>query len=197
MEASNEYTALMEMCLTDSPSREEVGEHLLTIQRLRADHLEAAQVRYQWRTEEVKELKGKLILAEKEKVGLEGDLMSIREKCKREINGGEVAVLRACRRAHRALIQEYDVILGSVRAKMLKKKEETAAEIRLQEVRARSEALSEYKEGGFEIDEELARLRDKEIEFDIDYGAATVSDPSLDRIDLPQSSEDSINRTRE
>ncbi|KAF3529988.1 hypothetical protein DY000_02041411 [Brassica cretica] len=91
--------------------------------------------------------------------------------------GGEVAVLRACRRARRALIQEYDVILGSVRA--------------------RSEALSEYKEGGFEIDEELARLRDKEIEFDIDYGAATVYDPSLDRIDLPQSSEDSINRTVE
>ncbi|KAF2564102.1 hypothetical protein F2Q70_00017668 [Brassica cretica] len=164
MEASNKYTALMEMCLTDSPSKEEVGEHLLTIQRLRADHLEAAQVRDQRRTEEVKELKGKLILAEKEKVGLEGDLMSMREKCKREINGREVARWR---------------FLGRV------------------VVRARSEALSEYKEGGFEIDEELARLRDKEIEFDIDYGAATVYDPSLDRIDLPQSSEDSINRTVE
>ena len=73
-------------------------------------------------------------------------------------------------------------MLGSVRAKLLKKKEETAVKIRLQEVRDRIQALQEYKEGGFEIDEELARLKDKEIEFDIDYGTATVSNPSLDRI---------------
>ncbi|KAG2282822.1 hypothetical protein Bca4012_051479 [Brassica carinata] len=170
MEASNKYTALMEMCLTDSPSKEEVGEHLLTIQRLRADHLEAAQVRDQRRTEEVEELKGKLILAEKEKVGLEGDLMSMREKCKREINGSEVARGR--------FLGRVVVLIGPL-------------------FKSTTEALSEYKEGGFEIDEELARLRDKEIEFDIDYGAATVYDPSLDRIDLPQSSEDSINRTVE
>lgn len=41
-----------------------------------------------------------------------------------------MAVRRACHRARQALIQEYDVMLGSVRAKLLKKKEETAAEIR-------------------------------------------------------------------
>ncbi|KAH0922631.1 hypothetical protein HID58_022649 [Brassica napus] len=156
--ASNEYAALMEMRLYDFLNTEE----------------------------EIEEIKGKLLLADKEKFGLEGDLMSMREKCKREINGREVAVRRACRLARRALIQEYDTILGLVRAKFLKKKEETAAEIRLQEVRARIEALSENKEGGFEIDEELARLKDKEIEFNIDYGAAVVSDPSLDCIDLPQ-----------
>ena len=63
MEASNKYAALMEMCLTDFPSREEVEEHLLMIQWLRAD-LEAAQVRDQWRTEKVEELNGKLILSD-------------------------------------------------------------------------------------------------------------------------------------
>ncbi|KAG2251484.1 hypothetical protein Bca4012_098970 [Brassica carinata] len=63
MEASNKYAALMEMRLTDFPSREEVEEHLLMIQRLRAD-LEAAQVRDQWRTEKVEELNGKLILSD-------------------------------------------------------------------------------------------------------------------------------------
>ncbi|KAG2296619.1 hypothetical protein Bca52824_043288 [Brassica carinata] len=35
MEASNEYAALMEKCLTDFPSKEQVGGHLLTIQQLR------------------------------------------------------------------------------------------------------------------------------------------------------------------
>lgn len=63
MEASNKYAALMEMRLTNFPSREKVKEHLLMIQRLRAD-LEAAQVRDQWRTEEVEELNGKLILSD-------------------------------------------------------------------------------------------------------------------------------------
>ena len=120
--------------------------------------MEAVQVRDHLRTKEIEELKGKLLLADKEKFGLEGDLMSMREKRKRKINGREVAVRRACRLARRALIQEYDTILGLVKAKFLKKKGETAAEIRLQEVRARIEALSENKEGGFEIDEELARL---------------------------------------
>ncbi|KAJ4889254.1 Uncharacterized protein Rs2_29002 [Raphanus sativus] len=82
----------------------------------------------------------------------------------------------------------------NVRAKLSKKKEETAAEVMLQEVRARIEVLSEYKDGRFEIDDELKRLRRREIECEVDYSAAAVSDPSLSRIGLPQISDDSINQ---
>lgn len=81
-----------------------------------------------------------------------------------------------------------------MRAKLSKKKEETAAEVMLQEVRARIEVLSEYKDGRFEIDDELKRLRRREIECEVDYSAAAVSDPSLSRIGLPQISDDSINQ---
>lgn len=44
----------------------------------------------------------------------------------------------------------------------------------LQEVRARIEALSEYKDGGFEIDDELKRLHRKEIECEVDYGGCWI-----------------------
>lgn len=84
-----------------------------------------------------------------------------------------------------------------MKAKSLKKKEEVAAEIRLQEVRARIKVLSEYKEGGFEIDEELARLRSHENSCDIDYALTAVSDTSLRQIDLPAISEELINQDSE
>ncbi|KAH0896253.1 hypothetical protein HID58_045821 [Brassica napus] len=70
--------------------------------------------------------------------------------------------------------------------KLRKKKEETAAEIRSQEVRARIKALTEYIEGDFELEEELGRLRDREISLDLDYGLASVLDPSFSRHELPE-----------
>ena len=62
----------------------------------------------------------------------------------------------------------------------------------MQEVRARIEALTEYSEGGFEIEEELERLRYQEVSLDVDYGLASVSDPSLSRLELPEVSGDSV-----
>lgn len=90
------------------------------------------------------------------------------------------------------LLGEYDAVVDVVKAK-LQKKEETDAEIHSQEVRARIEALTDYNEGGFEFDEELARLRRQEILLEVDYGLTSVSDPSLGRLDHPQVSVDSIN----
>ncbi|KAL0825395.1 hypothetical protein Bca101_049072 [Brassica carinata] len=66
--------------------------------------------------------------------------------------------------------------------------------IRLQEVRARIAALAEYSEGGFELDEELERLKDREISLDLDYGVSSVSDPSLSHLDLPEVSGDSVDQ---
>lgn len=64
-------------------------------------------------------------------------------------------------------------------------------------MRACIEVLSEYMEGGFDIDEELACLRSQENSCDIDYALAAVSDTSLGRIDLPAISEESINQDSE
>ena len=81
-----------------------------------------------------------------------------------------------------------------VKDEVRKKKKETAAEIHLQEVRARIEALTEYSKGGFELEEELGRLKDREISLDLDYGVASVSEPSLSRLDLPEVSGDSVDQ---
>ena len=64
----------------------------------------------------------------------------------------------------------------------------------MQEVRARIEALTEYNEGGFELEEELERLRDQEISLDVDYGLASVSDLSLSRLELTEVSGDSVDQ---
>ena len=38
------------------------------------------------------------------------------------------------------------------------------------------------------------RLKDRETSLDLDYGVASVSDPSLSRLDLPEVSSDSVDQ---
>ncbi|WZZ64492.1 hypothetical protein YC2023_075862 [Brassica napus] len=182
MEASNEYADLMERRLADFPSKEEVGGHLLTIQQLRGE-LEAVRVTEQQREVEIEGLKGKFVVAETKK-----------KKHMPEIEGRDAATRKECNLARRSLAQEYDAVLAVVKDKLQKKKKETAAEIRLQEVRARIKGLTEYNEGGFELEEELERLKGQEISLDVDYGLASVSDPSLSRLELPEVYGDSVDQ---
>ena len=81
-----------------------------------------------------------------------------------------------------------------VKGKLEQKKKETAAKNFLQETRARIKALTEYSEGGFELEAELERLKDLEVSLDVDYGLASVSDPSLGLLDLPEISGGSVNQ---
>ena len=188
MEASNEYAALMEKRLADFPSKEEVGGHLLMIQQLRGE-LETVRVTEQQREVEVEGLKGELVATEAEKVALQTDLDLMKEKHRREIEGCKATTLKERSLARRSLAQECDAVHAVVKDKLRKRKEETDTE-----VRARIEALTEYSEGGFELEEELGRLKDREISFDLDYGVASVSEPSLSRLDLPEVSGDSVDQ---
>ncbi|KAJ4875966.1 Uncharacterized protein Rs2_40984 [Raphanus sativus] len=60
----------------------------------------------------------------------------------------------------------YDAALDTVRGTIRRRKAESAAEMRLQEVRAKIKALTEYMEGGFELEEELDRLKRRDVEGD-------------------------------
>ncbi|KAH0856851.1 hypothetical protein HID58_085112 [Brassica napus] len=193
MDASNEYAALMERRLADFPSKKEAGSHLLTIQKLRGE-LEAVQVTEQQREVDIEGLKGKLAAAETEKVAVQNDLDLMKEKHRREIEGCDATGRKECNLARLSLAREYDAVLAVVKDKLQKKKKKTAAEIRLQEVRARIEALTECIEGGFELEEELERLKDQEISLDVDYGLASGSDSSLSRLEHPEVSGDSIDQ---
>ncbi|KAF2558860.1 hypothetical protein F2Q68_00015946 [Brassica cretica] len=128
---------------------------------------------------------------------VEATSVAYRERLNRatqEIEGRDAAARKEHNLACRSLAREYDAVLAVVKDKLRKKKKETAAEIHLQEVRARIEALTEYIEGGFELEEELERLRDREISLDLDYGLGSVSDPSLSRLELPEVFGDSVDQ---
>ncbi|KAL0827719.1 hypothetical protein Bca101_051397 [Brassica carinata] len=192
-EASNEYAALMEGRLANFASKEEIAGHLLTIQQLRGE-LEVAREVERQREAGIKESKKNLAAAEAEKVAIQSDFDSMKEKHRREIEGRDRRARKDRHLARLSLAQEYDVVLAVVKNKLEQKKKETAAEIRLQEARARIEALTEYNEGGFEIEAELEHLKDLEVSLEVDYGLASVSDPSLSRLDLPEISGDSVNQ---
>ncbi|KAL0716322.1 hypothetical protein Bca4012_065644 [Brassica carinata] len=72
------------------------------------------------------------------------------KKCQRSFSGRNREICRACRN----LAKKYKVILGRVKDKFVMKK----AEILLQEVTANIGLLTESKEGGFMVDDELKRL---------------------------------------
>ncbi|KAH0893006.1 hypothetical protein HID58_055435, partial [Brassica napus] len=155
---------------------------------------EAVRVTEQQRDIEIEGLKGKLSAAETERVAVQNDLDLMKEKHWREIKGRDVAARKERDFSHRSLAREYDAVLAVVKDKLQKKKKETAVETRLQEVRARIETLTEYIEGGFELEEELEHLRGHEISLDLDYGLASVSDPSLSRLELPDISGDWVDQ---
>ncbi|KAH0879280.1 hypothetical protein HID58_066674 [Brassica napus] len=135
------------------------------------------------REAEIEESKRKLAAAEAEKVAIQSDLDSMKEKHRREIEGRDRQARKDHHLARPSLAREHDGVLAVVKNKLKQKKKETAAEIRLQEVRARIEALTEYNEGGFELEAELERLKDLEISLEVDSGLASVSDPSLSRFE--------------
>ncbi|KAG2283620.1 hypothetical protein Bca52824_054840 [Brassica carinata] len=169
-EASNEYAALMEGRLANFASKEEIAGHLLTIQQLRGE-LEVAREVERQREAGIKESKKNLAAAEAEKVAIQSDFDSMKEKHRREIEGRDRRARKDRHLARLSLAQEYDVVLAVVKNKLEQKKKETAAEIRLQE-----------------------HLKDLEVSLEVDYGLASVSDPSLSRLDLPEISGDSVNQ---
>ncbi|KAH0939109.1 hypothetical protein HID58_006570 [Brassica napus] len=115
---------------------------------------------------EIEGLKGKLRAVETEKVAVQNDLHSMKEKHRREIKVRDAETRKECDLAPPSLAREYDAVLTMVKDKLQKKKKETAAEICLQE----------------------------EVSLDVDYGLALVSDPSLSRLELPEVSGDSVNQ---
>ncbi|KAG2293038.1 hypothetical protein Bca52824_039707 [Brassica carinata] len=100
------------------------------------------------------------------RVAVQNDLDLMKEKHWREIKGRDVAARKERDFSHRSLAREYDAVLAVVKDKLQKKKKETAVETRL----------------------------GHEISLDLDYGLASVSDPSLSRLELPDISGDWVDQ---
>ena len=179
--------------MTNFPSKEEIAGHLLTIQQLRSE-LDTAREAEKQREVDFEELRKKMAAAEAEKVIAQNDLNSMEEKYKQEIEGRDRKARKDLHLARVSLAEEYEGVLAAIRGKFAQKKKVAAAEIILQETRARVKALTEYSEGGFELEAELERLKDLEISLEVEYGLASVSDLSLGHLDLPEISRDSVNQ---
>lgn len=121
------------------------------------------------------------------------DMDAMEKKCQTSFAGRVWAIRKACHQARRNLANEYEGILGRVKDKFTMKKVDKETEIRLQEVTTDIGLLTEFKEGGFEVDDKLKRLWEKESKFDIENGLAAVSDFSIRDVDLPEVFDDSIN----
>ncbi|KAJ4870109.1 Uncharacterized protein Rs2_48298 [Raphanus sativus] len=129
MEASNEYTALMEERLANFPSRREAEV---------ATKLSASQASEQERTKQVVDLKVLLtakatekVALEEEKVAMEADLESLKAKFRREAELRERVARRERRAACRLVAKGYDAALDKARETIQQKKAESAAEMRL------------------------------------------------------------------
>ncbi|KAG2278124.1 hypothetical protein Bca52824_060679 [Brassica carinata] len=170
----NERDAYVQMAVANAKAMEGSNEYTALMEKRLADFPSKEEVGGHLLT--IQQLRGEL----EAKVALQTDLDSMREKHRREIEGCKATSLKERSLARRSLAQEYDAVLSVVKYKLRKKKEETATEIR--------------SEGGFKLEEELVRLKDREISLDLDYGVASVSDPSLSRLDLPEVSGDSVDQ---
>ncbi|KAF3595193.1 hypothetical protein DY000_02027214 [Brassica cretica] len=165
LEHMRERDAYVRMAVANA--KEEVVGHLLTIQQLWGE-LDTAREAERQREVDFEELRKKMAAAEAEKILAQSDLNSMEEKYRREIEGRDRKARKDLHLARVSLAKEYEGVLDVVRGKFEQKKKETAAEILLQETRARIEALTEYSEGGLELEAELERLKDLEISLDID-----------------------------
>ena len=103
-------------------------------------------------------------------------------------------VRRASRIARRDIVAKHREVLESLKGRWASKKNETSAEILLQEVVANINLLIELKDGGLTVDGELSRLKEMERDCADLLASATVPDWSIYELDLPQVSDDSVDQ---
>ena len=82
--------------------------------------MEAVRVTVQQHEVEIEGLKGKLADAETEKVSVQNDLDSMKEKNRLEIEGRDAATRKECDLACHSLAHEYDAVLAVVKDKLQK-----------------------------------------------------------------------------
>ncbi|KAG5393645.1 hypothetical protein IGI04_023608 [Brassica rapa subsp. trilocularis] len=103
---------------------------------------------------------------------------------------------RASHIARRDVAGQCRKVLESLKEKWANKKKEASVEIRLQEVVANIDLLNEIKDGGLNVDAELARLKEMEKDCEGLVALVAVSDWSIFGLGLPQVSEDLVDQAR-
>ena len=99
----------MEKRLAEFPDKEEIMKHHLTIQQLRTE-LDSFQLRDERNAEEIIGLNERLMLSERGKVALQGNLDSMKGKWKREVENRNAAIRKERRQARSSLAEKYAAV---------------------------------------------------------------------------------------
>ncbi|KAF2542120.1 hypothetical protein F2Q68_00031035 [Brassica cretica] len=174
MEANNEFAATLEKRLQDVPRSDELYEIKKVVREMKLG-LKMAQDR---------ERANAAQLAAAEKLGNQAASLEARSRVFSD------DLLCATYDAKKALADIYLDVLISLKEKWKKKKAATYFEARLREGMANIDLLKEIMNNNLLASDELLRLRTKEVELGSELDVMAVSDFSVEKLDLPQISED-------
>ena len=191
MEANNEFAATLERRLQDVPCSDEVYEIKTVVRELKLG-LKMAQDRERTNTVQ---------LAAAEKLGnqaasLEAPLRVVsneRKSALEQVSFLEANVESSANKfydAKRALADSYLDVLVSLKEKWEKKKAASDCKARLREVKANIDILKDIMNNKLLASDELLRLLTKEVELGSELDVMAVSDFSVEKLDLPQITED-------
>ncbi|KAF2603543.1 hypothetical protein F2Q70_00025338 [Brassica cretica] len=193
MEAFNEYVVTMEDHVAASRNDKEIEIIGSEIKRL-SKELEATKREGREDAENIEALTEDWKRVHLENKALESQMVAQRARIVALEVERDRDVRRASRIAHRDIAATHREVLESLKDRWARKKNETSAEIRLQEVVANIDLLIELKDGGLTVDAELARLKEMERDCADLLASATVPDWSISELDLPQVSDDSVDQ---
>ncbi|KAF2563671.1 hypothetical protein F2Q70_00017423 [Brassica cretica] len=196
MEAFNEYVVVMEDRIEASRNDKEIESIGSKIKRL-SEELEATKREGKRNAERIEALTDDWRIIQQENEALTTQIVAQRAKIAAFVVERNRDIRRASRIARRDIKKRYREFLESLKGKWTRKKKEVSAESQLQEVTANIYLLNELIDGGLTVDAELARLKEMEGDCEGLVASAAVSDWSISGLDLPQISEDSVDRVGE
>ncbi|XP_013713721.1 uncharacterized protein At3g60930, chloroplastic-like [Brassica napus] len=193
MEAFNDYVVTMEDHVAASRNDKEIESIGSEIKRL-SKELEVTKREGREDAEKIEALTEDWKRVHLENKALESKMVAQRERIAALKVERDRDVRRASRNARRDTVAKHWEVLESMKGRWESKKNEISAEIRLQEVVVNIDLLTELKDEGLTVDAELARLKEMEKDCVDHLAEAAVPDWSIFEFDLPQVSDDSVDR---
>ncbi|XP_048599850.1 uncharacterized protein At3g60930, chloroplastic-like [Brassica napus] len=161
MEAFNEYVVAMEDHVMASRNDKEIESIGFKIKRL-SKELEATKREGKKDAEKIEALTEDWRRVHLENKALTSQMVAQRERIAALEVERDRDIRRASRIARRDIAAKYREVLESLKDRWASKKKEVSVELRLQEVTANIDLLTELKDGGLTVDAELARLKGME-----------------------------------
>ncbi|KAF2598043.1 hypothetical protein F2Q68_00010090 [Brassica cretica] len=191
VEAFKEFTVTMEDRIRALRNEGEVEKGKAEVRRL-TEELRLAKEEIRKKTGEAMLLKDEWQRARRERAAFETEVAALRTKVAELETGHDRDIRRGSRAARRKVADGFREVIASLEKRWLEKQKEVSAGIQLHELVANLYLLTEIKNEGLVVDEEIDHQKEMEKDFEAIVGLAAVPDWSVAGLNLPQVSEDSI-----